>query len=129
MVGVPVEIDRSPRGSLAPVGGDVPGIRVLFIYPTYRNMLSPAIGLLAAVLAERGHEVQLFDTAYYAATYGHGESMDADVQKSDRLQARPYEMPEELQLRTTSPFDDLLEQVDEFEPDLLAMSCTEICGG
>ena len=77
VVGVPVEIDRSPRGSLAPVDGDVPGIRVLFIYPTYRNMLSPAIGLLAAVLVERGHEVQLFDTAYYAATYGHGESMDA----------------------------------------------------
>ncbi len=125
MGGVPVRIKHSSGGMSASGLDDAPGIRVLFVYPTYRNMLSPAIGLLAAVLTQCGHEVRLFDTAYYAATYGHGESMDADVQKSERLQARPYEMPEELQLKTTSPFDDLLEQVDEFEPDLLAMSCTE----
>ena len=125
MGGVPVRIEQSSGGMSAPGLDDAPGIRVLFVYPTYRNMLSPAIGLLAAVLKERGHEVQLFDTALYADTYGQGESLDADVQKSDRLQARPYEMPEELELKTTNPFDDLLAQVAEFEPDLLAMSCTE----
>ena len=122
---VPVMISRVPGGGGADGSDDVPAVRVLFVYPTYRNMLSPAIGLLAAVLKERGHEVQLFDTAFYADTYGQGESLDADVQKSDRLQARPYEMPEELQLKTTDPFDDLLVQFDEFRPDILAMSCTE----
>ena len=125
MNSVPVSISQAPGGVEADSSGKVPAVRVLFVYPTYRNMLSPAIGLLAAVLKERGHLVQLFDTAFYADTYGHGESLDADVQKSDRLQARPYEMPEELALKTTNPFDDLLEQVDEFRPDLLAMSCTE----
>ena len=125
MGGVPVRIEQSSGGMSASGLDDAPGIRVLFVYPTYRNMLSPAIGLLAAVLKERGHEVQLFDTAYYAGTYDQGESLDADLQKSDRLQARPYEMPEELELKTTDPFEDLLSQVDEFNPDLLAMSCTE----
>lgn len=125
MNSVPVVISQA-SGSVETDGpGEVPAVRVLFVYPTYRNMLSPAIGLLAAVLKERGHEVQLFDTAYYADTYAQGESLDADVQKSDRLQARPYEMPEELELKTTDPFDDLLAQVESFEPDLLAMSCTE----
>ena len=100
MGGVPVRIEQSSGGMSASGLDDAPGIRVLFVYPTYRNMLSPAIGLLAAVLTQCGHEVRLFGTAYYAATYGHGESMDADVRKSERLQARPYEMPEELQLKT-----------------------------
>ena len=47
-------ISRVPGGGGADGSDDVPAVRVLFVYPTYRNMLSPAIGLLAAVLKERG---------------------------------------------------------------------------
>ncbi len=63
MNGVPVVISQAPGGVGTDGPGEVQAVRVLFVYPTYRNMLSPAIGLLAAVLTQCGHEVRLFDTA------------------------------------------------------------------
>ncbi|MDP7066550.1 MAG: hypothetical protein QF637_02905, partial [Acidimicrobiales bacterium] len=39
---VPVMISRVPGGGGADGSDDVPAVRVLFVYPTYRNMLSPA---------------------------------------------------------------------------------------
>ena len=130
-------------------------IRVLLIYPNGRGttMLPPAMGLLSAVLKERGHEVELFDTTFYASVDDYSGSTDnvvgspsrrvgeplvgdkvgaiddrnayTDMKRINRLMIRAYEMPEEVTLRSTSPFDDLLNQVNEFQPDLLAISCTE----
>ncbi len=103
-------------------------IRVLLIYPNYRgmNMLPPAIGLLSAVLLQAGHEVELFDTTYYQSVEPGGEeTADSDSKKADQLMARPYEMPRELTLKTTDVLEDFTDLVEEFQPDLLAMSCTE----
>jgi len=60
-------------------------MRILFLYPNFRgmNMLPPAIGILSAVLKKAGHEVKLFDTAYYESLAG--DNRDPDAFKSDRL--------------------------------------------
>ena len=111
-----------------PVAGPDERVRVLLVYPNYRgmNMLPPAIGLLSACLLESGHEVELFDTTYYASVDDdEGDLEDSDGKKSDQLMARPYDMPIELTLKTTDVLDDFAQMVDEYEPDILALSCTE----
>jgi len=100
------------------------GINVLFIYPnTYgMNMLPPAIALFSALLKERGHKVELFDATYYQV--GHG--VDSDGTKMDNLNVVPYDMGERgITMRTTSWRDDIQQQVENFKPDLIAMSTTE----
>ena len=132
----PVELTGSDRnGGVSssiepewPVAGPDERIKVLLIYPNYRgmNMLPPAIGLLSACLLQSGHEVELFDTTYYASVdEDDGELKDSDGKKSDQLMARPFEMPVELTLKTTNVLDDFAELVDNFDPDILALSCTE----
>ena len=64
------------------------GINVLFIYPNTfgMNMLPPAIATFAAILKERNHQVQVFDTTYYSIDFG----IDSDGSKEDRLSVVPY---------------------------------------
>jgi anaerobic magnesium-protoporphyrin IX monomethyl ester cyclase len=98
------------------VAGPGERVRVLLVYPNYRgmNMLPPAIGLLSACLLESGHEVELFDTTYYASVDDdEGDLEDSDGKKSDQLMARPYDLPIELTLKTTNVLDDFAQMVDE----------------
>ena len=102
--------------------------KVMLIYPNQRgmNMLPPAIGLLSAILKERGYTVKLFDTTYYEST--DVERLvrgDSDSLKTDKLMARPYKMPNEISLKKTNVYEDFKQEVEAFGPDLLAMSCTE----
>ena len=101
----------------------------MFIYPNYKgmNMLPPAVGLLSANLKREGHEISLFDTTYYDSVSIDREldQADSDESKSDRLMARPYNKPEEMQLRYTNVFDDFRSNVESFKPDMLALSSTE----
>ena len=99
--------------------------KILLIYPNKRgmNMLPPAIGLMSSVLKEAGIEVRLFDTTYYASV--GGDITDSDRSKSDRLMARPYKMPHEVTLKHTDALEDFRTEVEDFNPDLLALSCTE----
>ena len=111
-----------------PVAGPDERVKVLLIYPNYRgmNMLPPAIGLLSACLLRSGHEVELFDTTYYESVDDYeGNLTDSDGKKSDQLMARPFEMPVELTLKTTDVLDDFAQAIDRFQPDILALSCTE----
>ena len=100
------------------------GINVLFIYPnTYgMNMLPPAIAMFSAILKDKGHKVQIFDTTYYSLDYG----MDSDGSKMERLNVVPYKMEAKGIKRKTSDWKkDLHDQVKKFKPDLLAISSTE----
>jgi anaerobic magnesium-protoporphyrin IX monomethyl ester cyclase len=102
--------------------------KVLLIYPNQRgmNMLPPAIGLLSSILKEDGNTVELFDTTYYEKLDETGVvEVDSDNIKTEKLMARPYEMPNEITLKTTNVIDDFNKKVESFGPDLLAMSCTE----
>jgi len=106
-----------PRKSTTP-------INILFIYPNTfgMNMLPPAIALFNALLKREGHEVRLFDATYYSMDYG----VDSDGSKADNLNVAAYDPAEKgITMKTTSWFDDLQKEVDDFEPDLIAMSTTE----
>jgi len=90
------------------------------------NMLPPAIGLLSSILKDDGNIVELFDTTYYEKLNGSESiEIDSDNVKTEKLMARPYNMPEQITLKTTNVFDDFQKKVESFGPDLLAMSCTE----
>ena len=75
-------------------------MKVLFIYPNHKgmNMLPPGVALLSACLKREGHQVQLFDTTYYNNVSKDTDNSvnDSDVSKSERLMARPFEMPKHV---------------------------------
>ena len=100
------------------------GLKVLFIYPnTYgMNMLPPAIAMFSAMLKREGHQVQIFDTTYYSLDYG----IDSDGSKMERLNIVPFKMEDKgIRLKTSDWKIDLRKQVDDFKPNLLAISSTE----
>lgn len=99
-------------------------MRILLFYPNLygMNTLPPAIGLFTAILRQRGHEVALFDTTVYESL----SSVDADKQKSDNLNARPFDDTLLKQhARTTNAAKDFNEAINQFSPHVIAMSCTE----
>jgi len=110
--------------TLFPHRRDVVPIRVLFIYPnTYgMNMLPPSIALFNALLKLEGHEVDIFDATYYSTDYGN----DSDGSKSDNLNVVPYD-DDEIGIRRKSTYwlDDIKLKVENFQPDLIAISSTE----
>ena len=86
------------------------------------NMLPPAIAMFSAILKKEGHQVQIFDTTYYALDYG----IDSDGSKMERLNVVPFKMEDKgIRLKTSDWKIDLRKQVDDFRPNLLAMSSTE----
>ena len=100
------------------------GIKVLFIYPnTYgMNMLPPAVALFSAMLKKEEHQVEIFDTTYYAINYG----IDSDGSKMENLNVLPYDMGSRgIRLKNSNWKKDLDKQVKRFNPDLIAMSSTE----
>ena len=100
------------------------GIRVLFIYPNTfgMNMLPPAIALFSAILKQKGHDVSLFDATYYSIDYG----LDSDGTKADRLNVVPFETDSlGIKMRETDWREDLDFQLQNFNPDLIALSTTE----
>ena len=100
------------------------GIKVLFIYPnTYgMNMIPSGIALFSALLKNKGHKCEIFDSTYYAIDYG----IDSDGSQIDKLSVIPFDMKDRnIRLRTTAWKDDLQKQVKKFQPDLLALSTTE----
>ena len=86
------------------------------------NMLPPAIAMFSAMLKREGHQVQIFDTTYYSLDYG----IDSDGSKMERLNIVPFKMEDKgIRLKTSDWKIDLRKQVDDFKPNLLAISSTE----
>ncbi|SVD06660.1 uncharacterized protein METZ01_LOCUS359514, partial [marine metagenome] len=85
-------------------------------------MLPPAIALFNALLKQDGHEVDIFDATYYSTDYGN----DSDGSKSDNLNVVPYDENEiGIRRKETNWLDDIRIKVEEFSPDLIAISSTE----
>jgi len=102
------------------------GIKVLFLYPNTfgMNMLPPAIATFSSILKQQKHKVEVFDTTYYAVDYG----IDSDGSKESRLTVIPFSKEMEkknLRIKDTSWKSDLSKKIEEFKPDLLALSTTE----
>ena len=99
-------------------------MKILLVYPNLygMNMLPPAIGLFTAILKREGHEVKLFDTTVYEDL----TEFNSDKAKSENLNARPYD--DSLlknAAKNTDAFLDFKTLVDEYAPELIAVSVTE----
>ncbi|MBT4701081.1 MAG: B12-binding domain-containing radical SAM protein [Rhodospirillaceae bacterium] len=109
------------------------GIRVLLVYPNQRSesLMPPAIAIFSAILKERGHIVELFDSTnydldaddYISTTYT--KSRDDSKGAVQNLLARPYESRADALLKHESAVDGLTSMVTEFKPDLIAVTVTE----
>jgi len=87
------------------------------------NMLPPAIALFSALLKQEGHEVDLFDTTYHRM---ESDTFDHDKKGVESLIVLPADMGEKgIYEKKTSAFDDLVDKMEAFKPDLIAMSTVE----
>ena len=98
--------------------------KILFLYPNLvMSALAPqGIGYLAAVLKREGFPVDLFDTTFYTSDLA-GNSND---EKAYLSKVRPFNWEERnIKPKSTNMLEDLQNKVDEFKPDLLAVSVVE----
>ena len=99
--------------------------RVLLVYPNERDMslVPPVYGLFAALLREKGHVVDLFD----CTGYDFEGKFDAAVESEKALMVKPADPASYQGVKTkqTNMYDDFAKKVEEFSPDLLAVSVTE----
>jgi len=87
-------------------------------------MLPPAIALFSRLLKDEGHSVALFDTTDYPSL--EFDSLDSDKKKQTNLNSRPFSVDRlEKSRKSENPLLAYGKRVDQFEPDLLAFSCTE----
>ena len=102
--------------------------RILFVYPNERQMslIPPAIAILSQLLKENGHVTSLFDTTFY--DFDDEISLgDVDQDSENRLTYRATDK-KDFKIKNRVKNDaaaDLRKKINEFSPDLLAVSCTE----
>ncbi len=100
-------------------------VRVLLLYPNERDMslVPPVFGLFYRLLKDRGHKVRLFD----CTGYDFEGKVDPDVENEKNLFNKPTEPStyKGVTRKLTNMFEDFSKEVDEFSPDLIAMSVTE----
>lgn len=101
------------------------GCRVLLLYPNERDMslVPPVFGLFASLLRERGHTTAMFD----CTGYDFEGKVDTDIENEKTLFNKPTEPSAHkgIKKKSTNMFDDFIEKVETFSPDLIAMSVTE----
>ncbi|KJU82089.1 Fe-S oxidoreductase [Candidatus Magnetobacterium bavaricum] len=100
-------------------------MKILILYPNLygMNTLPTAIGIFTAKLKNEGHQIKLFDTSTYEGLYN---SLDTDKQKSENLNARPYDDSIlKKYIKNSNAESDFLNLIQSYNPDIIAMSATE----
>lgn len=104
--------------------------RILFLYPNERGMstIPPSIATLSQVLKNEGHQTALFDTTFYKF------DDELTIEDSDEITAKALANRPVLDIddddihfkkTTRSAVNDFVSIVNDFKPDLIAVSCTE----
>jgi len=75
-------------------------------------------------LKERGFHVDLFDTTYYAVK-GFSDDFDSDKEREKQGNVLAFDFGEIGAIKQSDGYEDFLKKVEEFQPDLIAVSCTE----
>jgi len=98
--------------------------KVLFLYPNLmlQTGFPLSVCILSAVLKREGFGVILFDTTFYRT-----ENVTSDEARMENLQIKPFDMGERFKhLKSKEQmFDDLVMKVEEYKPDLIAVSILE----
>ena len=104
--------------------------RILFLYPNERGMstIPPSIAGLSQILKDQGHKTALFDTTFYK--FDDELSLgDSDLVTNKALTNRPVLDIDDDDLHfkktTRSAVLDFEKSIDDFKPDIIAVSCTE----
>jgi len=100
------------------------GIKVLFIYPNpmMDNLIPINISLLSACLKKAGHQTKLFDTTFYDTGGPVGDDF-----REKNLQVIKTDLSEHGITRIKTDIkEDFRKMVDEYKPDLIALSVFEI---
>lgn len=100
-------------------------MKVLLVYPNMRgmNMLPPAIALFSRLLKDRGHKIDLFDATDYPNP--EEDAIDSDKLKEKNLNVRPFDDSKlKVSFKEEDVFEAFIRKVNEFQPELIAMSCT-----
>ena len=98
----------------------IENFRVLFLYPNFplSNMLLPAgVSILSAYLKEHGIETKLFDTTFYGQ-----QEETFDEFRSSIHQLKTSKLKAFAPAKDTSAMEDFKKLLEEFKPNLLAMS-------
>lgn len=98
--------------------------KVLFLYPNLvMSALAPqGIGYLSAILKQEDFTVELFDTTFYTSDL----SSNVNDEKVLMSKVRPFDWEEKnIRPKTSDMLEDFKKKVDEFQPDLLAVSVVE----
>lgn len=98
--------------------------KVLILYPNGELMNPPpiSIGIFTALLKQSGFEVDLFDTTLYSDP----NEISSDAAKEESLMVRPFDYGERgVTLKDIGFEVDLIKKVEEYRPDLIALSVLE----
>ncbi len=106
------------------------GTRILFLYPNERGMstIPPSIAGLSQILKDQGHQTALFDTTFYKF------DDELSIEDSDKITMKTLTNRPVLDIddddihfkkTTRSAVEDFRSVVNDFKPDLIAVSCTE----
>ena len=104
--------------------------KVLFIYPNQRSesLVPPAIAIFSSLLKKEGHMVDLFDTSDYdldADEYIDFKNSQKNKVAVSNLLVRPYESRQESIIKHRSASKDLKTKIENFKPNLIAVTSTE----
>lgn len=97
--------------------------KVLLVYSNAMmdNMIPLNISYLSACLKSEGFDVRLFDTTFYKTA-----DRSADEHRMSNLQVRPFDYSDyKVALKTTNMFEDFIETVSDYKPDLIGLSVVE----
>ncbi len=98
-------------------------MKVLLVYPNLMlvSTLPNNIALLSACLKEEGHEVKLFDATLYRTAEKSNDEM-----RVERMQVRNFDLKSQgVTLRERNIYDDFIMIVNDFHPDLIAVSVVD----
>jgi radical SAM superfamily enzyme YgiQ (UPF0313 family) len=86
------------------------------------SLVPPAITILSRILKDEGVTVKLFDTTYYQ---GDEQKDDSDKHNMLDLVTRPFDTGSRIKLKSENVFEDFNRMVEEYRPDLIALSAEE----
>ncbi len=122
MIGSSEEAPTTPRRA----------VRVLLVYPNEKGMgtVPPAIALFSTLLKDQGHTVKLFDTTFYSFDDDIALT-DPDEKRYRSLERNPLDRSEvpkwnKYRVKISRPaIQDFEALVEEYQPEVVAVSCTE----
>ena len=107
-------------------------LRILFLYPNLHmsTLIPNGIAILSAVLKEAGFKnVQLFDPTFYESpevTRAQKKGKSRYEAREKMGQVKPFDYGDRgIKLKSTDMFDDFVNKVDKYEPDIIIASVLE----